>query len=207
MTRQSNEPPTRILHDTPDWDLVTATQAGDVDAFGELYQRHSPAILRYLRFRVPDHGIVEDLAADTWVKAFRSIGNVTDQGKEFVAWLYTIAGNRLLDHWKSSRVKCETPSMFGDITDLVAEILIVDTDVERIVVERCAARDNARVLHDHIQLLVPAQRECVTHRFFSELSVRETADVLGIKEGAVKALQHRAVHRLAQLIPEGTLCN
>ena len=94
---------------TPSWELVEAAQAGDREAFGQLYARYAGGVSRFLGHRVRDRALVEDLTSETFARALRRIDSVRDQGRDPGAWLTTIARNLVFDHTKSSRYKLDTP--------------------------------------------------------------------------------------------------
>src|SRR5262245_49243894 len=175
------------------WDLVHAAQEGDRSAFAELYDRYVDAVFRYVLFRVGDRELAEDVTSETFLRALRRITSVTYQGRDVGAWFITIARNLVLDHVKSSRYRLEVPT---------AELN--DTKQTQSGPEQEVLSDalNAEVLRC-VTLLNADQRECIVLRFLQGLSVAETARVMGRNEGAIKALQHRAVRRLAQLLPDG----
>ncbi|WP_085942318.1 RNA polymerase sigma factor [Actinomycetospora chiangmaiensis] len=177
------------------WALVRATQDGNVDAFGTLFDRYHDVVFRFVFYRLGDRGVAEDLTQETFVRAFRRISSVSYQGRDIGAWFVTIARNLVLDHVKSSRYRLEQAT--PEITDVApdqhrpgpeSEVIAGATHEELL---RCVAK------------LGDDQQECITLRFLQGLSVSETAHIMGRNEGAVKALQHRAVRRLAQLLPEG----
>lgn len=173
------------------WELVARAQSGDVQAFGELYDRYVDIVFRYVLFRVDDRSLAEDVTSETFLRALRRISTVSYQGKDLGAWFVTIARNLVLDHVKSSRYRME-----------VATAEPVETPRETSDPEsQVLADDQASELLRCVHLLGADQRECVTLRFLRGLSVAETARVMGRNEGAIKALQHRAVRRLAQLLP------
>lgn len=175
------------------WDLVRATQAGDQEAFGQLYDRYHEMVFRYVLFRVGDRQLAEDLTAETFLRALRRIGSVSYQGRDIGAWFVTIARNLVLDHVKSSRYRLEqTTSEIADLSPSTSgpEQQVLDGATHEELL-RCVAKLNSD------------QKECIALRFLQGLSVAETARLMGRNEGAVKALQHRAVRRLAQLLPEG----
>ena len=172
------------------WALVHAAQQGDTAAFGALYDRYVDMVFRFVLYRVGDRPLAEDLTSETFLRALRRITSVTYQGKDVGAWFVTIARNLVLDHVKSSRFRLEvTTSEFRDSD--------ASDDPEAEVV---AGAVNA-VLMTCVDQLGDDQRECISLRFLQGLSVAETAVVMGRNEGAVKALQHRAVRRLATLVP------
>lgn len=173
------------------WDLVRAAQAGDTDAFGLLYDRYVDVVYRYVLFRVGDRTLAEDVTSETFLRALRSIGSISYQGRDVGAWFVTIARNIVFDHVKSSRYRLEVTTAEPDDNREVAsgpeqEVL---TDAANAELLRCVGQ------------LGDDQRECITLRFIQGLSVAETAAKMGRNEGAIKALQHRAVRRLAQLLP------
>ena len=179
--------------DTSAWELVTAAQQGDQNAFGQLYDRYVDVVFRFILFRVGDRPLAEDLTSETFLRALRRISSVSYQGRDVGAWFVTIARNLVLDHVKSSRYRLEMTT--ADILDSSAD----DRGPEHEVVEEATAAELMRC----VAQLGQDQQECVMLRFMQGLSVSETAAVMGRNEGAVKALQHRAVRRLAQLLPEG----
>lgn len=174
-----------------DWSLVEATQAGDMVAFGQLFEINRDQIYRYVLARTSDRGLAEDITSETFVRALHRIDSVRYQGRGFGAWLTTIARNLVLDHLKSSRHRLEQPH---------SDTALFDPSVggpEREVIERATSVELLR----RVAQLNDDQRECVVLRFWQGFSVVETAQIMQRTEGAVKALQHRAVRNLAQLLP------
>jgi RNA polymerase sigma-70 factor (ECF subfamily) len=189
----STAEPTAAEVDTAAWELVAAAQQGDQAAFGQLYDRYVDVVFRFVLFRVGDRPLAEDLTSETFLRALRRISSVSYQGRDVGAWFVTIARNLVLDHVKSSRYRLEMTT--ADILDSSAD----DRGPEHEVVEEATATELMRC----VAQLGRDQQECIMLRFMQGLSVSETAAVMGRNEGAVKALQHRAVRRLAQLLPEG----
>src|SRR5947209_9039991 len=102
----------------PEWDLVEAAQAGDREAFGQLYGRYVSGVSGFLGNRVRDRGLVEDLTSETFARALRRIDSVRDQGRDLGAWLTTIARNLVVDHTRSSRYQRDT--LTAQIADRVS---------------------------------------------------------------------------------------
>lgn len=176
-------------------ELVARAQAGDVAAFGLLYERYVATIYKFVSYRtVGDQGLAEDLTADTFVRAMIAVRQFTWQGRDLGAWLVTIAKNLVADHYKSCRVRLTSVSeTSGD------ELADVDwrTNPERVA----AAGDTRARLLAAIGELTAEQRQCVMLRFYLDLSVAETAAAMGMNVGAVKALQYRATCALRRLLP------
>jgi RNA polymerase sigma-70 factor, ECF subfamily len=202
-TRDDDELDEDLADELPDddgsraegWVLVRAAQDGDTEAFGRLFDRYHDTVFRFILFRLSDRPAAEDLTQETFVRAFRRITSVSYQGRDIGAWFVTIARNLVLDHVKSSRYRLESST--AEVADVApssfrpgpeSEVIAGATHAELL---RCVAR------------LGDDQQECIALRFLQGLSVAETAEIMGRNEGAVKALQHRAVRRLAQLLPEG----
>ncbi|WP_246078933.1 sigma-70 family RNA polymerase sigma factor [Modestobacter excelsi] len=175
------------------WELVRRAQAGDAEGFGELYDRYVDVVFRYLFHKVGNRATAEDFTSETFVRALRRIDSLTFQGRDVGAWLVTIARNIVLDHVKSSRHRLEVPT--ADMRDADR----ATAGPEETVLQRLADAE----LMAGVAQLSDEQRECLLLRFVQGLSVAETAAAMGKKDGAVKALQHRAVRRLATLLPEG----
>jgi RNA polymerase sigma-70 factor (ECF subfamily) len=177
------------------WDLVRRAQEGDAEGFGLLYDQYVDVVFRFLHHRVGDRTTAEDLTSETFVRALRRIDSLSFQGRDVGAWLVTIARNLVLDHVKSSRYRLEVST--ADMRDADRA-----TDGPE---EAVFQRLTSAALMAGVQQLSDDQRECLVLRFLQGLSVAETAAAMGRKDGAVKALQHRAVRRLAALLPEGLL--
>lgn len=96
-------------------DLVERAQAGESDAFGRLYDQYSDTVYRYIYYRVGGKATAEDLTSETFLRALRRIGTFTWQGRDFGAWLVTIARNLVADHFKSSRFRLEVTT--GEMLD------------------------------------------------------------------------------------------
>ena len=174
------------------WALVRQAQDGDAEAFGRLYDHYVTMVHRYLLHRVGDRAQAEDFTSETFVRALRRIDSLSFQGRDVGAWLVTIARNIVRDHVKSSRFRLEVST--ADMRDADR---VTDGPEDAVV----QALTNERLLAC-IRQLGSEQQECISLRFLQGLSVAETAAVMGKKDGAVKALQHRAVRRLASLLPE-----
>lgn len=179
--------------DSGTWALVRAAQAGDMEAYGELFERYFDVVFRFILFRTSDRTLAEDLTSETFVRALRRISSVSYQGRDIGAWFVTIARNLIFDHVKSSRYRLEQST--GEMADLSPST----SGPEQQVLDGATTDELLRC----VAKLNPDQQECIQLRFLQGLSVAETAQIMDRNEGAVKALQHRAIRRLGQLLPEG----
>lgn len=194
-----------LARPTPDpdldpWELVAAAQGGDREAFGGLYERYARVVFRVVLSRVRDHSLAEDLTSETFLRALRGIEGVSEQGR-VGAWLVTIAGNLVRDHYKSSRYQRERlippPADELDVSYPWGPAARAP-DPEGTAIVAAEVEE----LERELVRLSPLQRECLRLRFLAGLSVSEAASVMGRTEGAVKSLQHRAVGALALSLRE-----
>jgi RNA polymerase sigma-70 factor, ECF subfamily len=179
------------------WALVERAQAGETEAFGLIYDRYVDTVFRFVYFRVGNRQLAEDLTSDTFLRALKRIGSFTWQGRDLGAWLVTIARNLVADHFKSGRYRLEVTT--GDVLDADREDRGPEGSPESAVVDHIT---NVALL-TAVKQLNPEQQECIVLRFLQGFSVAETAQTMGKNEGAIKALQYRAVRALARLLPEG----
>ncbi|VXC21402.1 sigma-70 family RNA polymerase sigma factor [Nocardioides sp. AX2bis] len=172
--------------------LVELARGGDAEAFGMLFDHYHPQVYRFLYHRTRSVTLAEDLTSETFFRALRRMPDFRWQGKDFGAWLMTIARNLTVDHFKSGRVRMESTtedmSRHDDVTESTEDAVLAALTHE--------------VLLDALQQLSDEQRDCLVMRFLQGLSIAETAAVLGRSDGAVKQLQLRGVRNLAKLVPE-----
>ena len=173
--------------------LVELARNGDKDAFGLLYDHYQPSVYRFLYYRTRSATLAEDLTADTFFRALRSMNNFRWQGRDFGAWLMTIARNLTTDHFKAGRTRLE----------MTTEDMGRHDDVTEGPESTVLASLTNEVLLEALTKLPTEQRECLIMRFLQGLSIAETAASLGRSDGAIKQLQLRGVRNLAKLMPDG----
>jgi len=173
--------------------LVELARSGDKDAFGMLYDHYHTSVYRFLYYRVGSVALAEDLTSETFFRALRSMGSFRWQGKDFGAWLMTIARNLATDHFKAGRTRLE----------LATEDMGVHDDATEGPESTVLAGLTNELLLKALKELPDEQRDCLIMRFLQGMSIAETAAVLGRSDGAVKQLQLRGVRNLAKLMPEG----
>jgi RNA polymerase sigma-70 factor (ECF subfamily) len=173
--------------------LVELARSGDKEAFGQLYDHYQPSVYRFLYYRVGSMPLAEDLTAETFFRALRSMHSFRWQGKDFGAWLMTIARNLTADHFKAGRTRLEQTT---------EDMQTLDSTSDSPEAEVLSSLTNESLLRA-LGELPTEQRECLIMRFLQGLSIAETAEILGRSSGAVKQLQLRGVRNLAKLIPPG----
>jgi RNA polymerase sigma-70 factor (ECF subfamily) len=173
--------------------LVELARQGDSDAFGMLYDHYQGSVYRFLFYRTRSSTLAEDLTSETFFRALRNMQNFRWQGKDFGAWLMTIARNLATDHFKAGRTRLE----------MATEDMGVHDDATEGPEHAVLASLTNEVLLKSLTELPTEQRDCLVMRFLQGMSIAETAAVLDRSEGAVKQLQLRGVRNLAKLMPEG----
>ena len=114
------------MQDSSDAELVTRAQRGEVSAIGRLYDRHRESIFRYLWIRLDDRQLAEDLTGDVFMRMLDALPRYRLQGLPFRAWLYRIAHNLLIDHFRKMNHQTTVPIE-------IAEELEADDDPSRTI--------------------------------------------------------------------------
>jgi len=138
---------------------MLAYAAGDATAFDALYARHKGGLYRYLMRQCAHTAVVDELFQDIWLSAIRARNTYAPSAK-FTTWLYRIAHNRLIDHWRSAGRVELIGSANGDDDeeqdDLLAALPGARNDDPEV---RASAREIATRLHAALSALPPAQRD------------------------------------------------
>jgi RNA polymerase sigma-70 factor (ECF subfamily) len=167
--------------------LVRRAQHRDQEAFAQLYEEHFDKIYRYITLRIGDEMEAEDLTQQVFLNTLRSISSFKWKGIPFSAWLFRIAHNQVVDYLRKRKRTVlpldESPANSSDSPQLVAE--------HKLDIEQLLSATNQ---------LTQVQREVISLRFTSELSIAQVAEVMGKSQGAVKALQHSAIVALRKAL-------
>jgi RNA polymerase sigma-70 factor (ECF subfamily) len=170
-----------------DHELIKQAQRGDKHAFGELYEIHAPVIYRYLFAHLDNSMDAEDLTGEVFLKAWQSLPKYIERGVPFLAFLFRIAHNVLVDHYRQNN-RLEPKS---------------SDDMDSYKEDGCAEPVDligSQMEHQQILKVLSKLRtdyqSVLTLRFISELSPEETAQVMNRSAGAIRVLQHRALRAL-----------
>jgi RNA polymerase sigma-70 factor, ECF subfamily len=166
-------------------ELVERAQQSDRAALEELYLLHFDRIYSYLHMSVGSRHDAEDLTTQTFVKMLESIGRFRWQSVPFSAWLFRIAHNLAMDHFRAGR-------RWQPEEEIPESVQGEEASAEEQAME---ALGEAGML-ELIERLSPEQRQVLTLKFVFRFSNGEAAAILGKTEGAVKSLQHRALASL-----------
>jgi len=169
----------------PEWILVKQAKLGDREAFGKLYQFYIDKIYRYVFFRVnQEKPLAEDITADIFIKAWEKIEQFTTGS--FQAWLYKIARNTVIDFYRQDKKHIVLEEAIVDEKANYEEEIFTKFEIERVKAALC--------------LLTPEQQEIITLKFIEDVSNAQIANILGKREDAIRALQHRAIKALQEIL-------
>lgn len=168
--------------------LVASAQSGDVGAISELYNRYASVILRYLFARVYERELAQDLTQEVFIRVIKGINQFEYRGeKSLLGWLYTIASNVLSSYQRRRKIPSTPLDQQTEVADARSQ-----EDV-RLVCDRIA-------LQQAIEQLTDDQQQVLALRFFADMTNGEIAIALNRTEGSVKALQHRALQSLQNIL-------
>ena len=170
-------------------ELLVAAQSGAAWALERIYTELAPPVAGYLR--VQGSAAADDLTSDVFMRVFGAIGGFSGSEDRFRSWVFTIAHHRLVDE---HRRQARRPRI-ADVE--VGDVAVPTADTSEDEALRRMSVDRVRRLCDR---LAPDQRDVLLLRMVADMSLEETAEVLGKSVGAVKALQHRSVATLRRLI-------
>lgn len=172
--------------------LIHAAQGGDETALLTLYEQNKAAIYTYVYHRVGRRDdIAEEVVSDVFVRMVSNLGKYKPKGKPLVAWLYTIAHNRVIDHYRA--------------VDRANESIITGFEADSAPSPEAQVAQSLQVeeVQDALNNLTDPQCDVLIHRFMNEMSVSETAELMNRNEGAIKTLTRRAIAAVQrQLRPE-----
>lgn len=171
-----------------DWALLERAREYDTAALGAIYDRYSDRIYNYIYRRVGNANLAEDLTAAVFTKMLEAIRSAKPWRTSFSGWLYRIAHNIVVDHYRSWRKDAELP---------LEERLVADRGDPVSALDKTLNKEQLRTAIGH---LTDDQTNVIWLKFVEGLSNAEVAEVLGKTEGAVKSLQHRALDALRRLL-------
>ena len=167
--------------------LVALAKSGDGEAFGRLYEAYFARVYRFIYFRVTDDQVAEDLSSQVFLKAWENLRRYHPRGP-FLAWLYAIARNTVID---SYRTRKQTLSL-----DEAAPVASQEAKLD----DRLQLESEIEALQAAMQQLTEEQQEVITLKFIADYDTERIAREMGKSEGAIRALQMRALQALARVM-------
>ena len=169
--------------------LIKRAQNGEEQPFGQLYDHYLPAIYRFVLVKVNNKAEAEDLTHEVFLSAWQNLKGYKFQGFPFSSWLYQIARNKVIDHYRTKKAN----TSFEDLEEGVLKVVgVVERNLEiRLDVER---------VKEAIAQLTQEQQDVIIMKFVEDLANDEIAKALDKSEGAVRLLQHRAINNLKEIL-------
>jgi RNA polymerase sigma-70 factor (ECF subfamily) len=168
---------------------MLAYGGGDAGAFETLYARHRGGLYRFVLRAVKDRGLAEELFQEVWVRVIEARGRYAPKAR-FITWLYTIAHNLLVDHWRKKGLSVVSL----DDEDVGSESANPARQAE--------ARQALARFAQALEALPPAQREAFLLHEEGGLSVAEIAAVTGAGEEAAKSRLRYAMAKLKAAVED-----
>jgi RNA polymerase sigma-70 factor (ECF subfamily) len=173
-----------------DHTLINRAKAGDVAAVTAIYECFKPKVYRFFYYRLDDPQAAEDLTTELFLKVIEALPRYHQNGVPFQGWLFQIAHNLTVDHFRRMRVRQHS----GLDEEMAADGESPDTAAGRSLVYE--------QLRHALRRLPEDQCTVVVLRFIASMPVSEVAHLLNRSESAVKALQARGLERLHQLLSQ-----
>jgi len=170
--------------------LIRQAQACDPVALSTIYERYYTSVYNYIYYRVGQTPLAEDLTADVFVKMLEALPRYTPRGKPFIAWLYRIAHNRVVDHLRQQPRQSEV-----SMEDAGGELPPETIDPAAVAEDRLEQES----LRQAINQLTEDQRQVILLRFIADLDNATIAAAMHKTEGSIKALQRRGLLSLRRL--------
>ena len=169
--------------------IVQRAVKGESSAFGKLYDHYQPKIYRFVLFKVSRREEAEDLTHEVFLSAWQNIQTYQDIGFPFSSWLYQIARNQIVDHYRTKKDEVQLEGV--DPERFAGPATAPFTIDEKIELQR---------VQNALRKLKPEHQDVIIMRFVEDLSTKETASALGKSEVAVKLMQHRAIKTLKSIL-------
>lgn len=169
-------------------EAIIDSQSGKTEAFGLIYDKHVRTIYNFVYYKVFDKEIAEDLTSQTFFKALRNMSSV-DPDRPILSWLYKIAHNSILDHYRAER-RTEDIDDFWDIHDEDVDVVkSLDTEVD------------IKRVKKYLKELTSVERDIIFMRVWQEMPYQQIADAIGKSEANCKMIYSRAMKKLKTMIP------
>lgn len=159
--------------------------------FHRLYDEYHQDVFQFLIYLVKNRHLSEDLMHEVYIRVFRAYDRFEGKSSE-KTWLFSIAKNVAIDHFRKMSVRQKHSN---DFFDWETQQL---TSSEKIPEEVAVLNDDKIMLYKTLDTCTGDQKLVIIMRFFQDLSIAETADILGWTEGKVKTTQHRAIKSLRE---------
>jgi len=173
--------------------LVQQAKSGDSEAFAQLYDAYVERVYRYILFRVSEDETTEDLVSQVFLKAWQSLDRYKLGSSPFIAWLYTIARNLVIDFYRAKKDFLPLEKARALPSDMQSP----DQEVE--------ARFDLEAMRDGLQSLTGDQQQVLILKYIAGLPNENIAKIMNKQEGTIRGLQMRALQTLSKYMHEKEL--
>ena len=170
--------------------LVHQAKSGDAEAFALLYDAYVERVYRYILFRVSEDETTEDLVSQVFLKAWQNLERYKSGGSPFIAWLYTIARNLVIDYYRAKK----------DLLSL-EKIRALPSDLQS-PPEEAEAHFDLQAMRDGLQSLSGDQQQVLILKYIAGLPNENIAKIMKKQEGTIRGLQMRALQTLSKYMHE-----
>lgn len=177
--------------------LIRKAKNGDAEAFGVLYDRYVTRIYRFVLLKLGNPGDAEDLTHEVFLAAWRTIRNYEERGGiRIVSWLYRIAGNRVIDHYRSEKRNISLDELIAE-NGLPIELV---TSASAGLMKALSHKMDFQEVMGAVQGLTGDQQDVIIMRFVEDLTPEETGQAMGKSAAAIRLIQHRALEKLKRVL-------
>jgi RNA polymerase sigma-70 factor (ECF subfamily) len=173
--------------------FVDQAKSGDPESFARLYDAYVERVSRYIYFRVSEERDTEDLVSQVFLKAWENLDRYKTGGSPFIAWLYTIARNLVIDHYRTKKDALPLDEAIA----LPAEMEMPD--------EEAQMHFDLQAMRDALQFLTSDQQQALILKYIAGLPNDSIAKIMNKQEGTVRGLQMRGLQTLAKYMKEKEL--
>jgi RNA polymerase sigma-70 factor (ECF subfamily) len=168
-------------------ELLQKAKEGDRNAFGQLYDHYVKRIYNFIYYKTFKKDVAEDITSQTFYKALKNI-HTLDTGKSFSAWLYTIANNSIIDHYRRDKTNADIDD-FWDLQD--------ESDIVGDVSNKQAFSE----VKKYMKNLNQNERDIILMRVWQDLSYKEISEITGKSEASSKMAYSRAIQKIREALP------
>jgi RNA polymerase sigma-70 factor (ECF subfamily) len=170
--------------------FVEQAKSGDPEAFARLYDAYVERVTRYIYFRVSEETDTEDLVSQVFLKAWENLDRYKIGSSPFIAWLYTIARNLVIDHYRTKKDALPLEEAIA----LPSEMEMPD--------EEAQTRFDLQAMRDALQFLTSDQQQALILKYIAGLPNDSIAKIMNKQEGTVRGLQMRGLQTLSKYMQE-----
>lgn len=167
-------------------ELIARAQRGDEQAVSLLYETHIDSIFEYISYRVGSRSTAEDLTSEVFLRMVRGMGRYQDHGMPFRAWLFRIAANLIIDHYRAHKKGPDAPLLDNHATS--------DTDP----LDRVAKHEDQLRMRLAVRALPEEYQNLLVLRFVENLPHTEIAKIMNKSAESLRSMQYRALKALAE---------